>query len=131
MSNLIRLPIVVPNYSASLETRNKFARIAHGSVAVAIHREIEILGYPEIEIWIYFEGDIYGRHNRLPTSEERRQYAIIAAGRAIDNYPTIAKFRIDDEDELTEIGFVLYDQVNRSFIPRFFESEGLSYRNNS
>ncbi len=47
-----------------------------------------------------FEGGMYQREpNRLPTAEERIQYAKCAAGRAAERYPTVARsYRIPRSD---------------------------------
>lgn len=86
------------------------------------------------KVLVYFEGDLYGRGSnhplQQPTVEERTNYAKIAAGRAVENYPTTAKFMVEDDDQLQEIGFVLWNKEHRSMIVRFVEPDGsLSQRN--
>lgn len=124
----IRLNIVQPSLTVSDETFAKFTQIVPGSVCVA-----KPLG--DGRVMVYFEGDLYGRGSQKPlrqaTLEERTNYAKIAGGRAVENYPTTAKFMVDDEDELEPIGFILWDADKRSMIVRFVEADGsLSQRRN-
>lgn len=96
------VPVVTLDKDAPKELQDLFSKIAPGSVAVAKQRGTNIN--------IYYEGGIYTRKDssREPTQEERNEYAIIAAGRAKENYPTIAKFTIhmDDVKYLTIVGVV-------------------------
>ena len=70
-----------------------------GSVFVAIKKTNGI--------WIYYEGGIYSRiPGEAPTQKLKVEYAIQAAGRAIQNYPTVAKFFLRDESDLVRVGEV-------------------------
>ncbi len=80
------LPIVELTEDAPEEIKFFFSKLVPGSVAVA--------KWKGEKIEIHYEGGIYQRKNTDPTKEEREQYAITAAGRAKENYPTVAKFLI-------------------------------------
>lgn len=97
------LPIVAPGSGAGKQIQALFAGMTSGSVAV-------LWESPSGAFWVYFEGGIYTRFNRPPTSEERHSYAIHAADRAVNNYPTVARAKIEPErvSELKEIGRVIY-----------------------
>lgn len=46
---------------------------------------------------LHYEGGIYQRPlERVPSTEERTEYAKCAAGRAVEQYPTIAKLYLQD-----------------------------------
>jgi hypothetical protein len=103
----MRLPIVQPKETASEKTKILFSNIVPGSVVVAQPDEMGATR-------VYYEGGLYSRSKREdgsyaePTDEERRQYAMIAAGRLTDRYPTVAFFVMHWEnayDELEEIGY--------------------------
>lgn len=124
----MRLNIVQPSSSASEATFHNFTRPVPGSECVAAP-------VSDGRVLVYFEGDLYGRGSKrpvpTPTREERTTYAKIAAGRAVENYPTTAKFYVADESELIQTGFVLWDPDIRSLIVRFVEADGsLSSRRN-
>lgn len=93
------LPIVEPK---ELEACPEWGLLAPGSVAVLIKREV---GH-----FLYYEGGIYQRGDREPTREERRHYAVHAAGRAAQDYSTVARLFITDPDAYKHIGSV--DCVN-------------------
>lgn len=95
-----KLRIVVPSEGASEEVKRSFSRIAKGSAAVAQRRG-------DGQVWVYYEGDIYGRPDgREPTIEEFVGYAKTAAGRAIERYPTVAFFVLPSWDGLDVVGYV-------------------------
>jgi hypothetical protein len=93
------LPIVEVVPGANISTKALFSIAVKGSVFIAIKRINRI--------WIYFEGGIYSRQaDQVPTLKEKIDYAVLAAGRAIQDYPTVAKFLITDESDLVRVGEV-------------------------
>ena len=93
------LPIVEVDPGANISTKALFSIAVKGSVFIAIKRTNGI--------WIYFEGGIYTRQaDQTSTQEEKNEYAVRAAGRAIQNYPTVAKFLISNESDLVRVGEV-------------------------
>ena len=104
----MRLAIVQPKDSASERTKGLFINILPGSVVVARPND-------EGAAEVYYEGGLYDRPKqsdgtyREPSLEERQQYAMIAAGRLLQHYPTVATFAMywdNAYDELEEIGYV-------------------------
>lgn len=96
------LRIIRPSPKASPLLKAMFAHIAPGSVAVLLDT------YPNSRS-VYYEGGIYTRpRDRKPTQKERKGYAVIAASRAVENYPTVAQFTLPQilEEELVTDGFV-------------------------
>lgn len=94
------LPIVTPREDAGNDVKVAFSKMAPGSIAVAMQRTDGMVP-------VYYEGGIYSRpENRPPTLDERIEYAKIAAGRAIEHYPTIAFFVLPSNDGLRKIGEV-------------------------
>jgi hypothetical protein len=88
---MMLLSIIELKHDAPERLHNLFNRIRSDSVKVMIIRNEQI--------FIYYEGGIYTRSaNRKPSEEETHSYALIAAGRAAMNYPTIAKFSLPSED---------------------------------
>jgi len=111
----VRLPIVEVGPGASCAVHEAFQRIIPGSITVAIERQAHMM--------LYYEGGIYSRpKDRAPTQAERREYALIAAGRAKDHAPTVAVLAIhrDRAIGLKTVGFVDTD----GWIVRFFEKDG-------
>ena len=93
------LPIVEVSPGADLSTKTLFSMALKGSIYIAIKR---ISG-----IWIYYEGGIYTRQaDQIPTQKEKIEYAVRAAGRAVQNYPTVAKFLVASESGLVRVGEV-------------------------
>lgn len=79
--------------------KKAFENIAPGSVVVAKENN----GF----VWLHFEGGIYTRaKDREPTPEERIDYAKRAAGRADQNYPTMARIQIASWEGLEVCGYV-------------------------
>ena len=104
----MRLPIVRPKETASEKTKILFSNIIPGSVVVAQPNEAGVTR-------VYYEGGLYSRSKKEdgtypePDAEQRRQYAMSAAGRLEQRYPTVAFFVMHWEnayDELEEIGYV-------------------------
>ena len=86
--------------------------VAPGSVAVAIPATLQ----GNAGIWVYYEGGVYTRHPDMPpTHAQRVQYALSAAGRASNNYPTIARFFIAAGSVLAQIGEVDTDTWTVTF----------------
>lgn len=100
------LKIVKPAPDAPEETKKALAHIAPGSVIVAITREHRDQIPDPAGVWLYYEGGLYEREQREPTEQEKRDYAIRAAGRAAKRYPTTAKLYLPSMDGLVPIGFV-------------------------
>ena len=109
-----------------------FARLLPQSVAIL--KPIEADG---CEMYaIYFEGN---KHGWTPPhgKSEQDEKAVIAAGRARDNYPTIARFFLPDTEGLDTIGHVnlttwevIWDvglKVEKEGPMRVSPSEKLSY----
>lgn len=103
------LPVVQPSGDASEDVRRAFGRLVPGSVAVAKRRASGV--------WVYYEGGIYSRQGRAATEEERLEYARIAAGRAAEQYPTVAFFVLPTMDGLEVVGEV--DVQSRPFEVKF------------
>lgn len=96
-----KLPIVIPASDAPPEVRAPFQVLAPDSVAVAIQRD------PAGPVMVYYEGGLYTRGASRPaTPDERRQYAISAAGQAIEHSPTIAFFVLPSWTGLEVVGRV-------------------------
>jgi len=99
-----RLPIVRLKPDAPEHVKGLFGKIAAGSIAVAIKTAD---GYR-----VYYEGGIYSRHPSItPTREQQEEYAVLAAGRAVKRYPTVAFFQLESLEGLEMNGSV---DVSRS-----------------
>lgn len=94
------LPIIKPKD----KSKSMFSCAAPGSVFVAIHHQVP--GDQDGLYKVYYEGGIYSRKDRPPTPEEKLDYAKQAAGRASQNYPTVAKFYLIDLVNVDQIGHV-------------------------
>lgn len=111
-----RIIIVEPREDASEATRSLFTTLLPGSVAVAQEVSERSTGALSGAL-IHYEGGKYTRQQRdgkcrPPTDDERREYAIIAAGRLDAHYPTTSFFYIPHADamqELREVGYVDVD----------------------
>ena len=89
---------------ATDETKRLFERMAPGSVAVCIRRNHQV---PDQDgCFVYYEGGIHSRANSPPTEQERIEYAIAAARRAIEKYPTIARGYLRTQEGLEPAGYV-------------------------
>ncbi len=72
--------------------------VVPGSVLVAHHQS-------EIDTCrVDYEGGVFSRTGRAPTPQERVDYAKIAAGRAAENYPTVARIGCVPRADLRTIG---------------------------
>lgn len=79
----MKLPIVEPRGS---EKEIADAVIRQGSVCVLVPALVDGSAV------VYYEGGVYTRPEHIPPNEQERiSYAKIAAGRAWDNYPTVAR----------------------------------------
>lgn len=100
-----RISIVEPSENASGATRRLFQSLLPGSVAVS-----NLASEGVSEALVYYEGGKYTRQGGVPaTDDDRRSYAIIAAGRLVDRYPTTARFALLGKDairDLKEVGYV-------------------------
>jgi hypothetical protein len=101
-----RVPIVLPATDAPVMVQMAFRIPVPGSVAVAVPGK-------NGGVDVYFEGGIYDRTGRPPTDQERDEYAICAAGRAVQHYPTRAKFHLPAVTGLVAAGHV--DTTTRPF----------------
>lgn len=100
------LKIVQCGPDAPAETKRVFEHIIPGSIVVMITRYHDHLIREADGCFIYYEGGIYSRPaTRKPTAEERKEYALIAAGRAKERYPTVARACISQKG-LVSIGWV-------------------------
>jgi hypothetical protein len=95
------LDIVQPKVSN--ESANAaFRHVIAGSVIVAIPWDTTHTAY-------YYEGGIYDRQpSTPPTRQQREEYAKIAAGRAKERYPTVARLVLpnDSMDGMEVVGYV-------------------------
>lgn len=98
------LPIIKPKEKAPQGIKSLFEKAVSNSVFVAIHHRIP--GDPNGLYKVYFEGGIYVRKDRPPTREETCEYAKQAAGRAVQNSPTVAKFHLLTMECIDQIGHV-------------------------
>lgn len=99
-----QVPIHELEQNTPAEVRACFAKIAKGSVLIAVDRPDGRPGKV-----VHFEGGIYRPNAHQPsTREEIKGYAIQAALRAMQNYPTIAKVFLEPEQAewLVEIGSI-------------------------
>jgi hypothetical protein len=97
MLNIV--PIVQAAPSAPEAVSTAFAAIAPGSVAVAVAHDGGVV--------VDYEGGIYTRPaDRAPSTAERVEYALRAAGRAVHRYPTVARFRLPDWQHIRIVGAV-------------------------
>lgn len=99
------LPLVALAADASSATRQLFAQAVAGSVYV-----LSTSGAMSLP-WLYYEGGVnQGRDpQREPTLAERVEYALLAAGRALQHYPTRAKVALLDRTGINVVGYVAYD----------------------
>lgn len=90
----MNLPIVELKDSAPDNLKRAFARLKPGTVCVSIERHGTT--------FVYYEGGIYTRGDRDATPDERKSYALHAAGRAAYNngrgYPTVAFLGVADDE---------------------------------
>ncbi|MBN1135854.1 MAG: hypothetical protein JXM73_04675 [Anaerolineae bacterium] len=95
------LPIVEPAANAPATVLAPFQQLLPGSAAVALQRD------PAGPVYVYYEGGLYTRPaGQDATPEERRDYAVNAAGRAVEDYPTRAWFALPDWTGLQTVGYV-------------------------
>ena len=107
-----QLLLVQLNAEAPAALQGLFAKIVPGSVCAAVNAR----GATGVEI--YYEGGIYQRERGRPaTVAERTEYAKIAAGRAKDQAPTMARFTIADWTWLDTVGSVDTDTWDVRFNP--------------
>lgn len=97
MPNIVLIVEVAPD--APELVRAAFAAILPGSIAVAVARDRAVV--------VDYEGGLYTRPPALPPSEaEQIEYALRAAGRAVQRYPTVARFSLPDWQPLRVVGSV-------------------------
>jgi hypothetical protein len=93
------IPIVTPAADAPASVQEAFSRLVLGSVCVAIKAGQGIRVY-------YEDGGIRREPSRPPTDQERKDYALHAAGRAYYLHPTQFFFSLENEEGLVKIGEV-------------------------
>jgi len=113
---ILKIVELAPN--APEEIKQIFANVIPGSIMVSITRGHDHMIRHPNGCWVYFEGGFYTRPaTRKPTQEERIEYAKIAAGRAKDRYPTVAKAYVPDEECLVAVGYVDTDKWEVTLAP--------------
>lgn len=97
MPNIVPIVEVAPD--APELVRAAFAAILPGSIAVAVARNRAVV--------VDFESGLCTRPSARPPSEaEQTEYALRAAGRAAQRYPTVARFSLPDWQPLRVVGAV-------------------------